>query len=82
MAFELPMQLAGVETLDEAGQARLLEESDSDRVVVEASDASVDEVLAVLAVHFGFAVERTTPSAETVDTQAIGRGTTNAVISR
>lgn len=52
-----------------AGQARLVEEAGADRadrVVVETSDASVDEVLAALAAHFGFAVERNAPSGQTV----------------
>jgi hypothetical protein len=49
-----------------AGQARLVEEAGADRVAVETSDASVDEVLAALAAHFGFAVERSAPSAQTV----------------
>jgi hypothetical protein len=50
-----------------AGQARLVEVTDAERVVVvETSDADVDEVLAVLAAHFGFAVERSAPSGQTV----------------
>jgi hypothetical protein len=52
-----------------AGQARLVEEAGPDRVdqvVVETSDASADEVLAALAAHFGFAVERSAPSGQTV----------------
>jgi hypothetical protein len=40
-----------------AGQARLIEGVGPDRVIVEASDAGADEVLAVLASHFGFEVE-------------------------
>jgi hypothetical protein len=49
-----------------AGQARLGETAGPDRVAVETSDASVDEVLAVLAAHFDFAVERGAPSDQTV----------------
>jgi hypothetical protein len=41
-----------------AGSARLVEEAGPERVVVEASDASAEEVLAVLAARFDFAVER------------------------
>jgi hypothetical protein len=49
-----------------AGQARIVEEAGADRVVIETSDASVDEVLATLAVHFAFAVDRSTPPGQTV----------------
>jgi hypothetical protein len=45
-----------------AGEARLVEAAGPERVVVEASDATVDEVLAVLARHFDFAVERNAPT--------------------
>ena len=45
-----------------AGEARLIEEAGPERVVVEASDATVDEVLAVLAGRFEFAVERNAPA--------------------
>jgi hypothetical protein len=49
-----------------AGEAHLVEVTDAGRVVVETSDASVDEVLAALAAHFAFAVERSAASAQTV----------------
>jgi len=49
-----------------AGQARLVEQAGPDRVVVETSDANVDEVLAVLAAHFEFAVDRNAPPDQTV----------------
>ena len=49
-----------------AGTARLVEAAGSDRVIVETSDAGVDEVLAVLAAHFGFEVERSGPPAQAV----------------
>lgn len=49
-----------------ASQARLGEDAGPDRVVIETSDASVDDVLAVLAAHFDFAVERGAPSDQTV----------------
>jgi hypothetical protein len=45
-----------------AGEARLVEEAGPNRVVVEASDATVDEVLAVLARRFEFVVERNAPA--------------------
>jgi hypothetical protein len=45
-----------------AGEARLIEEAGPGRVVVEASDATVDEVLAALARRFEFAVERSAPA--------------------
>ena len=45
-----------------AGEARLVEETGPERVVVEASDATVDEVLAVLAQRFEFVVERNAPA--------------------
>ena len=41
-----------------AGEAQLAEGSGPDRVVIEASDASVEEVLGALAARFEFAVER------------------------
>jgi hypothetical protein len=49
-----------------AGEARLVEAAGPDRVVIETSDASVDEVLAVLAAQFEFAVEHSAPSGQTV----------------
>ena len=49
-----------------AGQARLVEVIGRDRVVVETTDASVDEVLAALAAHFDFEVERGAPSGQTI----------------
>ncbi len=49
-----------------AGQARLVEAADPGRVVIETTDASVDEVLAVLATRFDFAVERNAPPEQTV----------------
>lgn len=49
-----------------AGEARVVEEVGAGRVVVETSDAGVDEVLAALALHFAFAVERGAPPDQTV----------------
>jgi hypothetical protein len=45
-----------------AGEVRMVEESGSSYVVVDTSDANSDEVLAMLAAHFEFAIE---PSART-----------------
>ena len=41
-----------------AGEARVVEGSGPSHVVIETSDANADEVLAVLAAHFEFAIER------------------------
>ena len=45
-----------------AGEARLVQAERPDLVVVETNDASVDEVLAVLAARFEFVVERNAPT--------------------
>jgi len=65
-----------------AGQARLVEESDADQVVVETTDASVDEVLAVLAAHFGFEVERSVPLGQTVRFSGRLAGSLDALLER
>jgi hypothetical protein len=49
-----------------AGQARLVEAAGPDRVIVETTDANTDEVLAALAAHFAFEVERGAPSDQTI----------------
>ena len=49
-----------------AGEARLIEDVGPELVVVDASDATVDEVLAVLARHFEFAVERNAAANQSV----------------
>ena len=41
-----------------AGEARLVEASGADRIVIETRDANVDEILAALAARFEFTVER------------------------
>jgi hypothetical protein len=41
-----------------AGEARLVDGAGPDRVLIEANDANVEEVLGVLAARFEFAVER------------------------
>jgi hypothetical protein len=49
-----------------AGQVRLVEGGGPERVILETSDVGADEALAVLAAHFGFAVERSGPSDQAV----------------
>ena len=48
-----------------AGEARIAEEAGPNHVVVEARDATLDEILALLATRFGFAVERVTQATST-----------------
>src|SRR5688572_7657139 len=50
----------------QAGTAHLVEGGGPDRVVVEASDATTDEILGMLAKHFAFAVERTASASQPV----------------
>jgi hypothetical protein len=45
-----------------AGSARLVEAAGPEHVVLDTADASADEVLAVLATRFAFAVERRAPT--------------------
>jgi hypothetical protein len=49
-----------------AGEARVFEGNGPSHVVIETNDASADEVLAVLASHFQFAVERSARPAQPV----------------
>jgi hypothetical protein len=65
-----------------AGQARLVEEAGPERVVIETTDASVDEVLAVLAVHFEFVVERTAPSNQTIRFSCRLQGSLDKLVER
>jgi hypothetical protein len=65
-----------------AGEARLLEAPSADRVVVEASDASVDEVLAVLAKRFEFAVERSAPLGQAVRFSGRLQGSLEELLNR
>jgi hypothetical protein len=65
-----------------AGQARLLEGAGPDRVIVEASDAGADEVLAVLASHFAFVVEGSGPSGQAVRFSGRLQGSLDEVLER
>ncbi len=65
-----------------AGQARLVEESGPEQVVIETTDASADEVLAVLATHFDFAVERDAPSSQTVRFSGRLQGSLDNLVER
>jgi hypothetical protein len=49
-----------------AGEARVVDMNGSERIVIETSDASLDEVLAALATHFEFAVERNFPPGQAI----------------
>jgi hypothetical protein len=64
-----------------AGEARLVE-GGPDRVVIDTSGASVDEVLAVLAAHFEFAVERSAPSGQSVRFSGRLQGSLDQVLER
>ncbi len=65
-----------------AGQARLVEEAGPERVVIETSDASIDDVLAVLAEHFEFVVERNAPSSQTVRFSGRLQGSLDKLVER
>jgi hypothetical protein len=65
-----------------AGQARIVEDAGPRRVVIETTDASVDEVLAVLAAHFEFAVERGGPSDQTVRFSGRLQGSLDQLLER
>lgn len=65
-----------------AGEARLVEGQSPEQVVVEASDASVDEVLAVLGTRFQFAVERGGPAAQPLRLSGRFAGTLEEVLDR
>jgi hypothetical protein len=65
-----------------AGEARLVEGSTPDRVVVEAGDATTDEILGVLARHFEFAVERSAPPSQPVRISGRLQGSLDEVLER
>jgi hypothetical protein len=65
-----------------AGQVHVVEGDGAERVVVDTSDAGVDEVLAVLAAHFGFTVERSAPSGQTVRFSGRLQGALDEVLER
>jgi hypothetical protein len=65
-----------------AGQARLVEEAVPERIVIETTDASIDEVLAVLAAHFEFVVERAAQSSQTVRFSGRLQGSLETLVER
>jgi hypothetical protein len=65
-----------------AGEARLVDGVGPGRVVVEASDATTDEILAVLAKHFGFAVERSASANQPVRISGRLQGSLDEVLAR
>jgi hypothetical protein len=65
-----------------AGQVRLVDGAGPDQVVVETSDAGADEVLAVLAAHFGFEVERSGASAQAVRFSGRLQGSLDELLGR
>lgn len=73
-AFLLPMAWAG--------ETRVLEGNSPDRVVIEVSDASVDEVLAVLAEYFRFTVERSARPGQPVRLSGRLQGSLDQLLER
>ena len=65
-----------------AGQARLVEAAGPERIVIETADASIDEVLAVLAAHFEFVVDRNAPSSQTVRFSGRLQGSLDKLVER
>jgi hypothetical protein len=65
-----------------AGEARLIEGSSPEGVVLEAADAGVDEVLAVLAKQFQFTVERNAASGQTMRFSGRLQGSLDQVLER
>jgi hypothetical protein len=65
-----------------AGEARLVDGAGPDRVVVETSDATTDEVLAVLSRHFEFSVERGAPPSQPVRFSGRLQGALDEVLAR
>jgi hypothetical protein len=65
-----------------AGDARLIEGDGPARVVVQATDATVDEVMAVLAGRFQFTVERSAPAAQPLRLSGRFEGALDEVLDR
>jgi hypothetical protein len=59
-----------------------VEEAGPEQVVTETTDASADEVLAVLATHFEFVVERNAPSSQTVRFSGRLQGSLDKLVER
>jgi hypothetical protein len=66
----------------QAGEARLVDGAGPDRIVVETSDASTDEILAVLARQYEFSVERGAPPSQPVRFSGRLQGTLDEVLER
>jgi len=65
-----------------AGEVRVVATSGSDSVLIETRDASVDDVLAVLAVHFDFAVERNDGSSQAIRFSGPLQGSLDELLER
>jgi hypothetical protein len=65
-----------------AGEVRVVETSGSDSVLIETRDASADEVLTVLAVHFDFAVERNVGSGQAIRFSGRLQGSLDQLLER
>jgi len=64
------------------GEVRVVEGNSHDHVVIEASDANADEVLAVLAAYFQFAVERSARPAQPVRFSGRLQGSLDQLLER
>lgn len=65
-----------------AGQVRVVEGDGPERVIVETNDAGAEEVLAALAGHFGFAVEGSAPSGQSVRFSGRLQGSLDELLER
>jgi hypothetical protein len=65
-----------------AGEARVVEGNSPDRVIVEASDATADEVLAALAAYFQIVVERSGQPSQPVRLSGRLQGTLDQLLDR
>jgi hypothetical protein len=65
-----------------AGEARVVEAGGPDRIVVETRDASVDEVLAVLAAHFEFTLERSAGAGQAIRFSGLLHGSLDQLLER
>jgi hypothetical protein len=65
-----------------AGEARVVEGSGPERIVIDTSDANLEEVLAALAAHFEFAVERSAPLGQAIRFSGPLRGSLDQLLER
>jgi hypothetical protein len=65
-----------------AGQVSVVEGDGPDQVAIETTDASADEILAALAGHFRFDVERSVASAQAVRYSGRLQGSLDALLER